>query len=179
MRTFEHQGADRIPPPLAVAPLLILALIQLAIHTLTNGNYGIFRDEFYYIECARHLDWGYVDQPPLSAAILAVSIKILGTSQQAIRILPALAGAALVFLGGILARRFGGGKFAQVLAACCVLVSPTYLGNTGKIGPTRKCYGHAHLREGLFQIKLRVKTKFRHGKYNAPTYQVADNFLES
>jgi hypothetical protein len=31
-------------------------------------NYGYFRDELYYLACALHLDWGYVDQPPLIAA---------------------------------------------------------------------------------------------------------------
>jgi len=129
----EETNANRrvLKPPLALWPLISIGLIQVILHFVTNNNYGIFRDEFYYLECARHLDWGYVDQPPLSIFMLAVSVKLFGVSQWAIRIFPALAGGALVFLGGVIARRLGGGLFAQVLAAVSVLVSPIYLGMTG------------------------------------------------
>jgi hypothetical protein len=53
--------------------LLIFALAKLALHLVTNiiGGYGIFRDELYYLACANHLAFGYVDQPPLSISILA------------------------------------------------------------------------------------------------------------
>ncbi len=42
-------------------------------------------------------------------------------------LLPALAGAALVFLAGPIAREVGGGIFAQALAALCVLAAPGIL----------------------------------------------------
>lgn len=32
----------------------------------TAGRYGIFRDEYYYLMCADHPAWGYVDHPPLA-----------------------------------------------------------------------------------------------------------------
>jgi hypothetical protein len=39
------------------APLLIAAA-QLLLHLLTNGRYGIFRDEYYYLACAaRPASW--------------------------------------------------------------------------------------------------------------------------
>src|SRR5437763_1535583 len=37
-----------------------LALVALIVHLLTIHRYGYFRDELYYIACARHLDFGYV-----------------------------------------------------------------------------------------------------------------------
>ena len=49
---------------------------------------------------------------------------LLGDSLFAIRFFPALAGALLVFLTGWMARAFGGGRFAQVLAALAVLRRP-------------------------------------------------------
>ena len=44
------------------------ALAKILVHPATDGPgaYGYFRDELYYLDCASHLDWGYVDQPPLS-----------------------------------------------------------------------------------------------------------------
>jgi hypothetical protein len=88
----------------------------LLVHLLTNGRYGYFRDELYYIACARHLDFGYVDQPPLSILLLRLSQLLLGDSLFAIRLLPALAGAAIVALTGIIAREIGGRAWAIALA---------------------------------------------------------------
>ncbi|MGA8232496.1 MAG: hypothetical protein WB795_13545 [Candidatus Acidiferrales bacterium] len=31
---------------------------------LTNGRYGYFRDELYYLAARDHLAWGYVDFAP-------------------------------------------------------------------------------------------------------------------
>jgi 4-amino-4-deoxy-L-arabinose transferase-like glycosyltransferase len=104
---------------------------QLVLHLATNGRYGIFRDELYYLACARHLDWGYVDQPPLSIALLAVVRALAGDSVAAIRVLPALAGAAAVVMAAWLVRELGGGTFARNLTALAVAVAPVYLVTAG------------------------------------------------
>ncbi len=52
------------------AVLLYLGLFKFLLHLLTSGGYGYFRDEFYYIACSEHLAFGYVDQPPVSIALL-------------------------------------------------------------------------------------------------------------
>lgn len=116
-----------------IAILVCLALVKFLIHFLVNlgGGYGIFRDEFYYLACADHLAFGYVDHPPLSILLLAVSRFLLGDSLLAIRILPAMAGAFTVFLTGVIIRQMGGGSFAQVLGALTVLAVPYYLGFNG------------------------------------------------
>jgi hypothetical protein len=88
----------------------------LLIHLLTNGRYGYFRDELYYIACSRHLAFGYVDQPPFSILLLRLSQLLLGDSLFAIRLLPALAGAAIVALTGIIACEMGGRAWAIALA---------------------------------------------------------------
>ncbi|MCP3959692.1 MAG: glycosyltransferase family 39 protein [bacterium] len=107
--------------------LLAFAFAKLAIHLFTLRGYGYFRDELYYLACSDHLAWGYVDQPPLSISLLRASRAVLGDSVWAIRILPALAGAAMVFLVGWMARELGGGRFAQALAMCGAIVAPVYL----------------------------------------------------
>ena len=103
------------------------ALVKLALHLFTSHGYGYFRDELYYLACAARLDWGYVDHPPLSVALLALNRALLGDSLPALRFLPALAGAGAVFFTGLITRDLGGGRFAQALACVCALVAPVYL----------------------------------------------------
>src|SRR5215467_2764813 len=98
------------------AIIVSFTAVALLAHLLTNGRYGYFRDELYYIACARHLDFGYVDQPPLSILLLRFSEICLGDSLFAIRLLPALAGAATVALTGLIALELGGRRWAIALA---------------------------------------------------------------
>jgi hypothetical protein len=110
--------------------VLLLALFTLLLHLTVNlaGGYGYFRDEFYYIACSDHLDWGYVDHPPLSIFILWLNRMVLGDSIFALRLVPALSGAVLVVLTGLVTRRLGGGKRARFLACLAVSLAPVYLG---------------------------------------------------
>ena len=104
-----------------------IAILKLALELHAAPHYGIFRDEMYYLACGQHLGWGYVDHPPLMPFIAWLVSHTLGTSLIAIRLLPALAGAALVWITGDLARRMGGGRMAQALAALAVLTAPIYM----------------------------------------------------
>ncbi len=114
-------------PALAISVLLALAGLKLLLHLLTNGNYGFFIDELYYIACSEHLDFGYVDHPPMIAVVTWLSRALLGGSLSALRLFPALAGAATVFLTGMTVRALGGGRFAQLLAGLAVIISPILL----------------------------------------------------
>jgi hypothetical protein len=116
------------PGERADGALLAVALAKLVLHATAITRYGYFRDELYYLVCAQHPAAGYVDQPPLSIWILGLVRALLGDSLVAIRLLPALAGAATVFLTGRIARELGGGRFAQVLGALAALIAPVFLG---------------------------------------------------
>lgn len=74
----------------------------------------------------RHLRLFGMDFPPL-IALLAEAARLFGDSLLALRFTPALAHAALVLLAGLLAREFGGGRFAQLLAALPVALTPLFL----------------------------------------------------
>ena len=111
----------------ASALLAYLALVKLLLHLLTAGNYGYFRDELYYIAASERLDLGYVDFPPFVAVVTAFTRFLLGDSLLALHFFPALAGAAVIVLAGLMARELGGGRFAQGLAALAVLVAPDFL----------------------------------------------------
>jgi hypothetical protein len=110
-------------------PAIVLYIVaaKLVLHLLTVNRYGIFRDEMYYLACSRHMAWGYVDHPPLTVWVAWFSRHVLGDSLLAVRLLPILTGAALVWLTGKLAREMGGGRFAQALSALAVVVVPIYL----------------------------------------------------
>lgn len=96
-------------------------------HIAVAGGYGYQRDELYFISCARHLAWGYVDQPPLIALIAKLALTLFGSSLYGIRLLPGLAAAATVVITGRLAWRLGGGPVAQSLAMLGIALTPFYL----------------------------------------------------
>lgn len=82
-----------------------------------SGRYGFHRDELYFLVAGRRLDWGYVDQPPLTPLLANISATLGGSSPVALRVLPALALGAVVLLAAAMARIFGGGRRAQVFAS--------------------------------------------------------------
>jgi hypothetical protein len=103
------------------------AAAKLAIQFAGIRNYGYFRDELYYLACGQHLAWGYVDQPPLVAAAAWLPRHLFGDSIFGARLLPVLAGVAIVVFTALLARELDGGPFAQFLAALTILFAPAYL----------------------------------------------------
>jgi 4-amino-4-deoxy-L-arabinose transferase-like glycosyltransferase len=107
--------------------ILFISACKFLLHLYSGRNYGYFVDEFNYLACSRHLDWGYVDHPPLIALFTWITRFVLGDSLPAIRFLPAVAGAAEVWITALLARELGGRRFAQCLAAIAVLVAPGIL----------------------------------------------------
>jgi len=118
---------DRLFQRLHPVALGMIAIAGVVLHLLVLKGYGFFRDEFYFVACSDHLAFGYVDQPPLSAVLLAGVRFVLGDSFLAVRLLPILAGVAVIFTAGIIARELGGGLFAQLVAGLSVLVGPVFL----------------------------------------------------
>jgi 4-amino-4-deoxy-L-arabinose transferase-like glycosyltransferase len=132
MRAASSRSTDATPAPKSKIPplVLFLACVKLAILLPYATAYGYFRDELYYLACARRLAWGYVDHPPLSIGLLSVVRSFGGESLTAIRVVPAMVGAIVVGLTAALARTFGAGIRAQGLAALAVLAAPEYLASS-------------------------------------------------
>ncbi len=119
--------SDEGLPRVATGLVIGLAAAKLLLHIFTSvRHYGYFRDELYYLDMARHLDWGYVDSAPLIAVYAKVAL-LMGGSLAALRILPALVGTALVALTMLIARELSGGRYAQFLAGLAVLLCPGLL----------------------------------------------------
>lgn len=127
------------PPPttLAVATststaqrwLLLVPALALLFHLTHLSGYGWFRDELYYLACSERLDWGYVDHPAFSIVVLRIWTTLFGDSVEAIRVVPALAGTATIWVVGQIARRLGGGWVAQLVAMGLALAAPGLRGS--------------------------------------------------
>ncbi len=111
------------------SPWFVLGLATLVIHLLTNEQYGVFRDELYFIACGLHPAMGYVDQPPLVPLYAGASYSLFGPALLPLRLLPAVAMAGTVALTTRFGRLIGGGLFAQWLAGLCVLTGSVFLVN--------------------------------------------------
>jgi hypothetical protein len=130
-QNFVEPQESPLSRSMAIAWLLagMAVLLQMA----TNGRYGYFRDELYFIAASDHLAWGYVDFAPLVAFLARVSRAVLGDSLHAIRLLPALAQGGEILLTGLLVRELGGKRFATLLACASVLAAPVILGNATRL----------------------------------------------
>lgn len=106
--------------------------MTFALHAAGNAHYGFFRDELYFIVCGRHAQWGYVDQPPV-VPLLAAATQMWGASLFLLRLVPAIFAAAAAYVTCVLASEFGGGAFAQVVAALAFLFAPVLLSFGGKV----------------------------------------------
>ena len=104
--------------------LILLALARFIMHMIANSQYGFHRDELAMFDYARHLDWGFVDFPPLAPFIMRVGYELFGGSLPGIRLFGALAQSLTVLLAGLMARELGGSRWAQVTAAVAAGIAP-------------------------------------------------------
>ncbi len=114
--------------------VLAIALAKFLFHCYFNNRYGYFRDEFDYMACGDHLAWGYVDQPPLVPFLIHICRAVLGDSLRSVRFIPALASSLLVVQTAVIAREFGGRRFALLLSAVTIVIAPQYLSNGSLLG---------------------------------------------
>ncbi len=113
---------------------LVAALAVFLIHLIGNPGYGYFRDELYFIICGFTPQFGYVDQPPL-VPLMAAGSQLFGHSLMLLRAVPALFAAGGVYVTCLLVAEFGGGAFAQILAAMVVFFTGVLMNFGMKVGP--------------------------------------------
>ena len=121
-----------LPAPVAPSdrvPVLawFIAAVFVAVELAVSGRYGFQQDELYFIEAGRHVAFGYVDQPPLAPLLTRIT-DVLGVTPTAVRVIPALAGGAVVIMAARFAALFGAGRFGRVLAALITACAPVVLG---------------------------------------------------
>jgi 4-amino-4-deoxy-L-arabinose transferase-like glycosyltransferase len=116
--------------------VLVVAVAACVVMMALSGRYGYHRDELYFLDAGRHLQGGYVDQPILAPLLARVSQSLFGAWVPGLRLWPSLALGATVVVGGLLAREFGGGRRAQLVAALGVATMPVVIGADHLEGPT-------------------------------------------
>jgi 4-amino-4-deoxy-L-arabinose transferase-like glycosyltransferase len=106
---------------------LLYGIIYLVANLSNSHFYGYFFDEFYFLDCAKNLSFGYVDQPPFSLFILFLWTKLFGTTLISIRVLMTLIAVIIVFATGRIASKLGGGLFSQILSSISVMTIPVIM----------------------------------------------------
>ncbi|HXV41973.1 MAG TPA: glycosyltransferase family 39 protein, partial [Anaerolineae bacterium] len=107
--------------------LILLALLRLCLHILTNNQYGFHRDELATLDDARYLALGYVAYPPVTPFIARVALELFGPSLVGVRLFSALAQSSAMVLAGLMARELGGARLAQIVTALAVAIAPISL----------------------------------------------------
>ena len=118
-----------MPAPVAWRGVGAIAGGLVALLVAVSGRYGYHRDELYFLAAGRHLDWGYVDQPPLTPLLARVMSAVVGDSLVGLRVLPALMAGATVLVAALIARELGGRRSEQLLAAGATAMSAIVLVN--------------------------------------------------
>ena len=110
----------------SLAILIGLCGTKTLVHLLVVSRYGYHSDELYFLECGRHLAFGYVDHPPLIPWIARIA-DALGGSLFVLRLPAIAAGTGTMALTALLVREWGGRWRAQLLALLCLLIAPAQL----------------------------------------------------
>jgi len=102
-------------------------LLKIVLHLLTNTNYELHRDEMLYFNMGDFLSSGYATVPPVIGVLAYILKSIFGYSVFGIRLIPALLGAASVYIIARIVREMGGGVLALVIASTAFILSPGFL----------------------------------------------------
>jgi len=103
--------------------LSIIALAVAILHIATNGRYGFHRDELQVLDDARHLDWGFVAYPPMTAFIQRIDLAIFGTSLVGLRMFSVIGQAIALIVTGLMAYELGGKRLAQIVSGFAIAIS--------------------------------------------------------
>jgi len=111
--------------------ILTLSVVKLLIQWFGNRNYGFHRDELLHLSVSEHLDWGFMEFPPLIGLIGKISYWIFDYSLLGVRFFPTLAGIGILVLCCLIAKELGGKSKAILLSGICILAFlPFYRNHT-------------------------------------------------
>ncbi len=111
--------------------ILTLSIVKIIIHSLGNRNYGFHRDELLHLSVSEHLDWGFMEFPPLIGLLGKIAYWLFDYSLLGVRLFPTLAGIGILILCCLIAKALGGKLKAILLSGICILAFlPFYRNHT-------------------------------------------------
>ena len=111
--------------------LSTLAGIKFIVQFVGNRNYGFHRDELLHLSVSEHLDWGFMEFPPLIGFIGKLSYLLFDYSLMGTRLFPTLAGVAILVLCCLIVIELGGKRSAVFLGGISILAFlPFYRNHT-------------------------------------------------
>jgi hypothetical protein len=134
-----RQASDSVPSPAqrvrtpsgisssVLFPVLIIAAVTLLVHLALSNRFGFHRDELYYLASARHLAFGYVDNPPIVPLIARLVAVVTGEALWPLRVIAGASHVATVVIAGLIARELGGHRWAIGVTAAAIATSPIFM----------------------------------------------------
>ncbi|WP_173238321.1 glycosyltransferase family 39 protein [Legionella antarctica] len=101
--------------PLATKYLFILIGISLLIHMIFITSTVLLVEEAYYWNYAQHLDFSYLDHPPMVALLIKISTSIFGTHELGVRMVSLFCWIFMAFFSYKLAELIHNGSGPYVL----------------------------------------------------------------
>jgi 4-amino-4-deoxy-L-arabinose transferase-like glycosyltransferase len=95
-----------------------------AVSVIAARQYDFHRDELDLIDNARHLDWSFVEYPPVAPLITWIGLKLFGPSVIGLHLVAALAICGAIYLTGLMTQELGGPRRAQLLAMLATATTP-------------------------------------------------------
>ena len=103
-----------------ILTILLAALKFVLPFLLHHPAFELHRDEYLYYEQGQHVDFGYLENPPLIGLLAWIS-SLFGGGFFWIKFWPALFGAFTLVVVAQLVKAFGGGVFALLVASMGLL----------------------------------------------------------
>jgi dolichol-phosphate mannosyltransferase len=85
---FIYLQSDASEDPAVRWPVVTISILTyvLILKVIFMGSVNLIPEEAYYWNYAQHLDWGYLDHPPMVAWLIWLSTSILGKSELSVRL---------------------------------------------------------------------------------------------
>lgn len=85
---FIYLQSDASEDPAVRWPVITISIVTyvLILKLIFMGCVNLIPEEAYYWNYAQHLDWGYLDHPPMVAWLIWLSTSVLGKSELSVRL---------------------------------------------------------------------------------------------
>ena len=123
-----QQNGSTNPTPLSISPdlkstyyIFFIIGISLLIHLVCITSSVLLVEEAYYWNYAQHLDFSYLDHPPMVALLIKLSTSLFGTTEFGVRIISLICWMLMAFFSYKLTELISKGTGAYSLMLLAIL----------------------------------------------------------